>query len=233
MAHGTILGQSIPDLNNNYLALDGSNSMTGRLNANGGIEIPSTTEIRMPYNTSDEFKMFLDSQIPTIKSSDLLNIETIGVLNLVINNVVKLLASSKGLTMYDQLSMSSNKITKLADGTADTDAATVGQLNAAVANVGPQYAHPTGNASIDFYGFNIYVKQDVPVNAIFGSNEQNCFTVLYKYITGSDPVSAASVLTYGLTGAVNPSIIAYRNNNWIALKYKLFQYDFQTLQAIQ
>ena len=113
-----------------------------------------------------------------------------------------------------------------------TDAATVGQLNAAVANIGPQYAHPTGNTYIDFFGFNIWVKQHVPENTIFGSNEQNCFTALYKYVTGRTPVSESSFVTYGLAGAGSTSIIAYRDNHWIALEDKLDLNDFQTLQNI-
>lgn len=119
--------------------------------------------------------------------------------------------NTSGGTMTGQLSMSSNKITNLADGTAATDAATVGQLNAAIASAGPQYAHPTGNTHIDFYGLSIWVKQNIsPAGFIFDTNEQNCFTTLYKYLTGNDP-TVSSEITYR---AIVQSSLQNDNRNW-------------------
>lgn len=121
--------------------------------------------------------------------------------------------NTSGGTMTGQLSMSSNKITNLADGTADTDAATVGQLNTVVANVGPQYAHPTGNTSIDFYGLNIYVKREVGPNQVFDANEQNCLTTLYEYISGANIPTSVSISITRVSNSERFSLI-YSNNEW-------------------
>ena len=121
--------------------------------------------------------------------------------------------NTSGGTMTGQLSMSSNKITNLADGTADTDAATVGQLNTVVANVGPQYAHPTGNTSIDFYGLNIYVKREVGPNQVFDANEQNCLTTLYEYISGANIPTSVSISITKVSNSERFSLI-YSNNEW-------------------
>lgn len=200
-----------------YLRTDGTNAMTGNLNMTdqGIIDVTLlSSQASMQLNTTSDSDSFT---LSIVKGT---------------TNPNRIVLTNNVTTFSRPIAMNDNKIIGLADGTADTDAATVGQVNAAIANVGPQYAHPTGNTYIDFFGFNIWVKQHVPANTIFGSNEQNCFTALYEYVTGGAPVSSSSVVIYGVAGAGSTSVIAYRDNNWIALEDKLDPNDFQTLQSI-
>ena len=141
MAHGAILGQSIPDLQNTYLALDGSNSMTGTLRADGGITINNrASELSLFPNTSRSFKVYDDSSYGTsIAVSNTLwitsNNSQNGTIGFKFNSADTFVIKLNEIRMGANLNINSNKIINLADGTADTDAATVGQLNAAVANV--------------------------------------------------------------------------------------------------
>lgn len=121
--------------------------------------------------------------------------------------------NTSGGTLTGQLNMGSNKITNLANGTADTDAATVGQLNSAVASFGPQYAHPTGNTYIDFYGLNIYVKREVGANQVFDANEQNCLTTLYEYVSG-DNIPASTGISITRVNDTRSVGLIYSNNEW-------------------
>lgn len=88
-------------------------------------------------------------QTPTIDTSTLVtqdsltntlnNYVTTSALNNRLNNYATTASLNNyllksGGTMTGQLNMSKHKITNLANGTADTDAATIGQLNAAVAS---------------------------------------------------------------------------------------------------
>lgn len=104
-----------------YLKTDGSNAMTGSLQVYGG-----TLENSIISNES----IRVNSNNPS------------GAIQLAINNSDKFTLNptqtilSSNLLMNGSIAMSNNKITNLANGTADTDAATVGQLNAAVVNAG-------------------------------------------------------------------------------------------------
>lgn len=207
-----------------YLRTDGTNAMTGMLNANAGIAVDSTSGTpTIQTNTGDSLQIVSGTTpVLTLGASDAgpgtsnfaittqtnriligaanpININSAsgtGTITLSVGGNNKVTVSNANITSNIPIAMSNNRITNLADGTSDTDAATVGQVNAAIANVGPQYAHPTGNTYIDFYGLSIWVKQDIqPAGFIFDTNEQNCFTTLYKYLTGNDP-TVSSIITY-------------------------------------
>ena len=85
-------------------------------------------------------------------------------------------------SMQANLNMGNNKITNVANGVADTDAATVGQLNAAVASSGPQYDHPTGNTNFDFYGLSVITQRTITSRTSITVAESRCFTAAYTYI---------------------------------------------------
>lgn len=139
MAHGVILGQSIPDLNNNYLALDGSNAMTGTLQANAGIlvgqannsprsNIYTSPGQRLLINSYNTLSLVNRSKDDNITRIDFTGDSTSKKISFTISNIPSLVLRPR------VISAENNRITNLADGTSDTDAATVGQLNAAVAN---------------------------------------------------------------------------------------------------
>lgn len=164
-----------------YLRTDGSNMMLGSLNMNSNQIINIT-------NLVTNGQMQLRVQQDTDETPLIIRKGSVGANTILLTNTQ---------TTFDKpIAMSNNKITGLANGTAATDAATVGQVNAAIASAGPQYVHPTGNTHIDFYGLSIWVKQNIqPAGFIFDTNEQNCFTTLYKYLTGNDP-TVSSIITY-------------------------------------
>lgn len=188
MAHGVILGQSIPDLNNNYLALDGSNAMTGKLKANGGLTIENSTHtINLFTNTNNPLSIAYNNPYgrPQINASNLwLNSNNIvsGQINLGFNNSQKFLVENDEVSTFVPLNMRNYKIVNLANGVADTDAATVGQLNAAVASSGPQYDHPTGNTNFDFYGLSVITQRTITSRTSITVAESRCFTAAYTYI---------------------------------------------------
>ena len=158
-----------------YLKTDGSNAMTGLLQANAGINVTYNTPINLRSSNNTVGYVTSDNSLRT-------NISGSNGVVLKSGETTKILISPAVISVED------NRITNLADGTADTDAATVGQVNAAISNAGPQYAHPIGNTYLNFLGTLIYLKQNVSSNTYFDTNEQNCLTTLYKSITGSDPV---------------------------------------------
>lgn len=109
MAHGAILGQT-PTIDTSTLVTQ--DSLTNTLNN---------------YVTTSALNNKLSSYVTTSAlNSRLNNYATTASLN---NYLLR-----SGGTMTGRLNMGNNKITNLANGTANTDAATVGQLNAAVAN---------------------------------------------------------------------------------------------------
>lgn len=183
-----------------YLRTDGTNAMTGTLQANAGISVGYNTPINLQSSNSTVGYVTSNTSFRT-------NISGLNGVELKSGETIKM------IIFPTVISAENNRITNLADGTADTDAATVGQLNAAVANVGPQYAHPTGNTSIDFYGLNIYVKQDVDPNKVFDANEQNCLTTLYEYVSGGNIPTSVQITMVRVSDS-QVAYLSYSNNEW-------------------
>ena len=201
MAHGTILGQSIPDLNNNYLALDGTNAMTGTLQANAGIEIGNVTN---SISTTQRFRV--TTMIDGVPSSIHIGHDGTGpFINIIPNQTVIATFRSSGIDVHN------NRITSLANGTADTDAATVGQLNAAMAGSGPQYAKPTGNRHFDFCGLFVILQRDITPSTPIDPAESNCFTAAYKYIYRSPRIGDEMLLIQGVGSAFR---MVYTSSGW-------------------
>ena len=119
--------------------------------------------------------------------------------------------SLSGGTMTGPINMGNNKITNVANGVADTDAATVGQLNAAVANVGPQYTHPTGNRHFDFCGLFVILQSNISSSTTIDSRESGCFTIAYKYIYGSPSIGDEMVLLHSGSSAFR---VVYKTFGW-------------------
>lgn len=121
MAHGGILGQT-PNLNN-LLPLDGSRSMTGKLQADAGIITGESSTSRI-YNLTSRTITGSGGNHLTFNSPQIFRFNIDGTIAMDLSDDLNEIT----------LSLRNNRITNLADGTSDTDAATVGQLNAAVAN---------------------------------------------------------------------------------------------------
>lgn len=194
-----------------YLRTDGTNAMTGNLNMTdqGIIDVTllSSQNNMQLITTSDS-----DSHALTIVKGT--------------TNRNRIILTNNVTTFQKPIAMSNNKITNLADGTANTDAATVGQLNTVVANVGPQYAHPIGNTDIDFYGFNIFLKNTINTGTTLSVNASNCCTTLYQYIKQKPPSASASQIYFSLINNNNQIAIfhvVYRGTSWEAMVPTSFQ----------
>ena len=116
-----------------------------------------------------------------------------------------------GGTMTGRLNMGNNKITNLANGTADTDAATVGQLNAAVASSGPQYNYPTGNKNFDFCGLFVILQRGINSSTRITPAESNCFNAAYEYVYYPPSIGSEMLLVQGAGTAFR---IVYTSSGW-------------------
>lgn len=116
-----------------------------------------------------------------------------------------------GGTMTGRLNMGNNKITNVANGVADTDAATVGQLNAAVVSSGPQYDHPTGNRHFDFYGLFVFLQSNISSSTPIDPGESNCFKAAYEYVFRSPRIGDEMLLARSAGSSFR---IVYTSSGW-------------------
>lgn len=192
MANGTILNQT--QSMDDYLRTDGTNAMTGTLQANAGIlvgkknDAPHSNIYTSPgqgllvnsYNTLSLVNRSIDNNITRI---DFIGDSISKTISFTISNAPSLILRPSSI------SAEKNRIINVADGTSDTDAATVGQIN----NIFPT---STNNQYLDFYGLTIYVKQDIPPDTIMPLNEERALNKLYRMIKGSAPYPGNSVMTF-------------------------------------
>lgn len=139
MAYGSILNKET-DISN-LLPIDGSKAMTGLLQANGGILVGKAND--SPHSniyTSSGQSLLVNSYntlslVNKAKDNSITRIDFFG--DSTSKKISFTVANFPSLVLRpSSISAENNRITNLADGTADTDAATVGQLNAAVARGG-------------------------------------------------------------------------------------------------
>lgn len=176
MAQGVILGQT-PNTNN-LLPLDGSRAMTGTLQANAGILVgkindsphsniytsPGQSLLVNSYNTLSLVNTSTDNNITRI---DFTGDSTSKKISFTISNVPSLVLRPSSI------SVENNRITNLADGTSDTDAATVGQVKTLLSNQIPYIIHSSGNCIVSPTSAYLYKNSGNKVSYRFTDDEAN------------------------------------------------------------
>lgn len=186
-----------------YLRTDGSNAMTGILQANAGINVTYNTSINLQYSNSTVGYVTSNASFRT-------NISGSNGVELKSGETTKMLISPTGI------SAENNRITNLANGTNDTDAATVGQVNAAVQTglgiEGLSYpAAPSSGDQFTFNGLMVRVNATVSNGTDIDSHATSNFTALWNWWTNSESLQTGSTLFF-IGGNLNIPI-SYNANN--------------------
>lgn len=235
MANGVILGQT-PNTNN-LLPLDGSRAMTGTLQANAGILVgkkndapysniytsPGQSLLVNSYNTLSLVNRSTDNNITRIDFSSDSTSENI---SFTISNAPSLILRPSSI------SAEKNRIINLDDGTNDTDAATVGQVNAAVQTglgiEGLSYpAAPSSGDQFTFNGLMVRVNVTISSSTQIDAHAQQNFTALWNWWTNNATLTNSSQINF-ITRNMSESVSPNYDNNI------LFQYNvrYQTWSAI-
>lgn len=195
MAHGAILGQKLEDA----LLVDGSKSMQANLNMNNHkiTNVTNGTSNADAVNYSQlQTKLSLSGGTMTgpinmgnnkitnvanaVNNTDAVNLRQ---MNSTLNNYATTAQLGNylplsGGTLNGQLNMNNSKITGLADGTKDTDAATVGQVNAAVAsNVVAVFGHNDEQSGIVIGPTCLYVWKDSTLSSTSANFDSKYATI--------------------------------------------------------
>lgn len=187
-----------------YLRTDGTNAMTGRLQANAGISSPSGI---------NSYIYELHSRTITNVGGNFLALNTSDVIRFQVNETTI-------VTVDDaELDMNNNRIANLADGTSDTDAATVGQVNESIqAQMGTTgLVYPSAVSPDDQFTFNglmVRVNTTVSNDMDIDANATMNFTALWNWWTNSETLQTGSAIYFAGGNTEIPISYDANNSKW-------------------